>query len=100
MNAVINRQSIHVNTSSDDYEGELIFANGSLVALLIALNPSTGHEPQVWHRWFLETGYGPCEGGRPGRVFESLEAGEAWVAGKVENARPVAWRGPYLVPHA
>src|SRR4051794_30522521 len=100
MSAFISHQSIHVNTSSPDHEGELIFANSSLVAVLIALNPSSGHKPELWHKWFLETGYGPCSGEQPGPVFESLEAAEAWVAHKVDKARPLPWQGAYPIPCA
>jgi hypothetical protein len=100
MSVQVIRVPTKVASSEYDAEGTLLYVNEHLVAVLACLAPDTGHEPELWHRWFLEAGFGPCADPPRGTMFETLEAAEAWVMQKMGKARPLAWRGPYPIPRA
>ena len=70
-------QKIRVATSSEDEEGLIVLADGSLVAVLAKLGgdyhgEATGH-------WFLEAGFGRCAGAPPSTFATLLEA-LLWIA--------------------
>lgn len=60
-------------------EGLLVFADDVLMAVVMLLQNSVS-DPDLPGRWYLETGYGPCEEA-PGtnRLFETSDEAEAWV---------------------
>jgi hypothetical protein len=75
-----------VATGSRDREGCLLFADGELMAVFVLLDPNTHEEPDLWAKWFLEAGFGPCATVQPG-VFETLDEGQEWVCGRIRTAR-------------
>ncbi|WP_157063955.1 hypothetical protein [Methylobacterium tarhaniae] len=42
-------------------------------------------EAELWHQWYLESGYGPCRHLPLNRVFEGIDAVAAWVVQKVDG---------------
>lgn len=100
MSLQVVRVPTKVASSESDTEGALLYVNEHLVAVLTCLAPNTGHEPELWHKWFLEAGFGPCACPPRNTTFETLEAAEAWVMQRMGKARPLAWPGPYLIPPA
>ena len=75
-------QPIPVMTGSRDHEGRLVLANGQLAAVLVRLADEVHGADRGG--WFLETGFGPCDGpAHP--VFESLDEAQAWVRGRIER---------------
>ena len=78
----ITLQPIPVMTGSQDHEGHLVLADGQLAAVLVRLADEVHGADRGG--WFLENGFGPCDGpAHP--VFESLDEAQAWVRGKVER---------------
>ena len=77
----ITFQPIPVMTGSQDHEGLLVLAGGQLAAVLVHLSDEMHAEERG--RWFLETGFGRCDGHHP--VFESLDAAETLVRRKIEH---------------
>ena len=71
-----------VNTLSDDVEGQLVRADGHLVAVLVRLD-AEHHGPARGH-WHLEAGFGPCAFDSA-QVFHTLEAAKDWVRGQHLN---------------
>ncbi|MFE1599666.1 hypothetical protein [Methylobacterium sp. ID0610] len=65
-----------------DRDGCLVLVNESLVCVLLRMTRKRS-EPELWHKWFLETGYGPCRHLPQERVFESIDAAAGWVATRV-----------------
>jgi len=65
-----------VATSSADEEGQLVFANGRLVAVLVLLADET-HAGRVGS-WYLEAGVGLCANETP-PTFATIGAALAWV---------------------
>jgi hypothetical protein len=68
-------QPVPVATGSGDEDGQLVLADGRLVAVLVRL-------ADPMHRgmrgvWFLEAGF-PCARA-PAPLFDSLGAAQAWV---------------------
>jgi hypothetical protein len=72
---------VEVMTGSGDQEGRLVFADRQLVAVLVYLDDVV-HEDERGG-WFLEVGFGPCNGAHQ-PVFGSLEEAEAWVQEQVQ----------------
>ena len=82
-------QPVHVDTGSDDEEGQLVFANGGLVAVLVRLNSSAHGADRG--SWFCEAGVGPCD--PPAKqLFATPEEAIGWVCGRVadRDERPSA----------
>ena len=71
-------QSIRVETDSRDQEGQLVFANSYLVAILVRLDPVQHPEEELRDQWFLEVGFGRCAVTSQ-TVFPTLDAVQAWV---------------------
>jgi hypothetical protein len=80
-------QPVRVETGSEDEAGQLVFADGRLVALLVQLR-SPGHGADCG-RWFCETGYGPCSP-PPRRIFDRPEEAVRWVQKRVRAPRWLA----------
>ena len=67
-------------------EGLLIFADDTLVAVVMHLQQSVGKEYRGF--WRLEAGFGPCavaETSRP--TFQSQDEAQRWVCERVVHAR-------------
>ena len=77
-------QPTRVATGSADEEGQLVLADGRLVAVLVRLADAT-HAGLVGS-WFLEAGFGPCAASKA-PTFASLEAAAGWV----ERQLAAAW---------
>src|ERR1700710_33832 len=69
-------QPVKVAKGSDDADGQLVFADGSLVAVLVRL--SDQHENDAG-KWFLETGFGPVDPVCP-PLFADLNEAQAWIS--------------------
>ncbi len=67
-------QSVRVDTGGPDEEGQLVFVDERLVAVLVQL--SEQHDDATG-QWFLEHGFGRF-GGPAQRIFNDLEAVERW----------------------
>lgn len=70
-------QPVRVATGSEDEEGQLVFVNDSLVALLVRLSDLHGEDVG---KWVVEASFGvlvPCE--PHGQLFKSLEEAQAWL---------------------
>ena len=78
----ITLQPIPVMTGSQDQDGRLVLAGGQLVAVLVRLSDEMHGEARG--RWFLETGFGRCDGVEH-PVFESLDEAQTWVRRRVER---------------
>ena len=75
-------QGIQVHTGSSDEDGQLVLAEGRLVAVLVHL-ADRAHDGLVG-AWFLEAGFGPCAATTP-PVFQSLDAAQDWVRSQLET---------------
>jgi len=78
----ITLQPIPVMTGSQDHEGRLVLADGQLAAVLVRLSDEVHGEEQGG--WFLEAGFGPCDGPEH-PIFESFDEAEAWVRRKIKH---------------
>jgi hypothetical protein len=78
----ITLQPIPVMAGSRDHEGRLVLADGQLAAVLVRLSDEVHGEERGG--WFLETGFGRCDGTEH-PVFESLDEAEAWVRRRIER---------------
>jgi hypothetical protein len=56
-----------------------------LVAVLSNLKETVDGE--LCDNWFVEAGFGPCDGMLPAPIFKSQEEAEGWVARRVELSR-------------
>jgi len=78
----ITLQPIPVMTGSQDHEGYLVLVDGQLAAVLVRLADEVHGADRGG--WFLETGFGPCDG-PVYPVFKSLDEAEAWVRRRIER---------------
>jgi hypothetical protein len=69
-------QPVRVSTGSADEEGQLVFREGQLVAVLVQLSHEHGRDAG---RWVVEAGFGPANVARH-RVFANLKDAQEWVA--------------------
>ncbi|TNC16129.1 hypothetical protein FF100_02390 [Methylobacterium terricola] len=69
-------QPVRVRTGSEDERGLLVFADGTLAAVLVCLSDVHGDDAGLW---FLEAGFGPLASPQPGK-FADLDAAQAWIA--------------------
>lgn len=67
--------------TSEDQEGQLVFVDGRLVAVLTRLSPLHGDQAG---RWFLETGYGAAAGPQ-NPSFPDIDAALAWLTAQLAN---------------
>ncbi|MDR7036671.1 MULTISPECIES: hypothetical protein [Methylobacterium] len=71
----IQVQPVRVETDSSDEAGELVFADGRLVAVLVQL--SDEHEAEAG-MWFLEAGFGRLQTPDAPK-FADLDEARAWI---------------------
>ena len=65
-----------VHTGSGDQDGQLVLADGRLVAVLVRLD-DTSHAGLVG-AWFLEAGFGPCAH-VVAPIFRDLDMARSWI---------------------
>ncbi len=65
-----------VHTGSGDEDGQLVLADGRLVAVLVRLG-DVAHVGLLG-AWFLEAGFGPCAQ-TVAPVFNDLDAAQDWI---------------------
>lgn len=65
-----------VHTGSGDQDGQLVLADGRLVAVLVRLD-DTSHAGLVG-AWFLEAGFGPCAH-VVAPIFRDLDMARNWI---------------------
>lgn len=71
----LSLQPVRIRTDSSDEEGQLVMAEGLLVAILIQL--SADHGAEAGH-WFLEVGFGNLGYPRPAPFLDLTDA-LAWI---------------------
>ena len=81
---VITFQAIPVLIDGHDTQGQLVLADGELVAVLARLDGET-HDPKLKGLWHLEAGFGRCDEGRTLVVFETLDEAAAWAQSRLDN---------------
>ena len=74
-------QPVRVGTDSPDEEGQLVFADGHLVAVLVHL--SDDYEADAG-KWFLEAGFGRVDHPNAPK-FDSLDEAQAWIARRLAS---------------
>jgi hypothetical protein len=78
----ISLQPIPVMTDGTIAQGQLVLADGSLVAVFTPVSPEDleDGEPHA-HGWFLEAGFGPCSSLKTIKpeVFADIDEAVAWV---------------------
>ncbi len=72
---------VSVYTGSGDQDGQLVLANGRLVAVLVRL-ADMSHAGLVG-AWFLEAGFGPCAH-VVAPIFSDLDAAQSWIRQQLE----------------
>ncbi|MER2268683.1 hypothetical protein [Methylobacterium oxalidis] len=70
-----------VRTDQTDAEGKLVFADGSLVAVLTHLSDEYGDKAGMW---FLETGLGLLDDPRSPK-FADLDEAQDWIMRKLAS---------------
>lgn len=74
-------QPVRVKTGSRDAEGQLVFTDGLLVAVLVRLSEDHGEEAGLW---FLEAGFDGAEDPvRP--KFADLDEAQAWLRYRLDG---------------
>ncbi|MCJ2054999.1 hypothetical protein MKL09_00280 [Methylobacterium sp. J-048] len=68
-------QPVRVATGSEDGDGQLVFAGGFLVAVLVRLSDQHGADVGLW---FLEAGFGVTSVARA-PLFLDLDAAQDWI---------------------
>ncbi len=68
----------------EDHEGRLVFVDEVLVAVLVRLSELHG---EAEGSWFLEAAFGLADGEHDHPVFPDLPAAQAWVLGRLPDAR-------------
>ena len=71
----IHLQPVRVGTDSPDEEGQLVLADGRLVAVLVHL--SDEYEADAG-KWFLEAGFGRVNHPDP-PMFADLDEAQGWI---------------------
>lgn len=72
----LHLQPVHVATGSENSDGQLVFADGFLVALLVQLSDQHGADVGMW---FLEAGFG-LTSVRSAPLFLDLDAAQVWIS--------------------
>ena len=82
-------QPVQVRTGSDE-EGMLVLHNGRLVAVLVHLSDENEAAPGDW---YLEAGFGPGLEGPDHPTFDSLDAAQNWLSGRVaKHTSATGWK--------
>ena len=71
----LHLQPARVATGNDDSDGQLVFADGSLVAVLVQLSGQHGADAGMW---FLEAGFGLIAV-MSAPLFVDLDAAQSWI---------------------
>ena len=61
----------------------IVFADGVLVAVLSYLKETV--EGELQEQWYLEAGFGPCDGTLPQPTFNSQDEAESWVLSRLSG---------------
>lgn len=78
----VELQPVRIRTESQDSEGRLALVDGELVAIFVRLDDPV-HDSERGS-WFLEAGFGRCDGVRP-LPFRDLEEAAEWVKGRLSR---------------
>jgi hypothetical protein len=78
-----HRQAVHLASGTPDRDGVLVFGNGDLLAVLVQLTTET--HKGLGGLWFLEAGFGYCQG-RSAPLFQSPEEAERWIGDQMRLA--------------
>ena len=82
MEVILDRHPVRIAVDGDKSEpGFLIFADGVLVAVLSHLKETV--EGELRNNWYIEAGFGPCEGIIPHPFFKSQDDAERWILASV-----------------
>lgn len=68
-------QPVQVGTGSYDTDGQLVFADGLLAAVLVQLS---GFHEDISGMWFLEAGFGLVSSANP-PTFAGLDEAQTWI---------------------
>ena len=80
MAPILDRHPVRVAVNGDKSEpGFLIFADGVLVAVLSHLEETV--DGALQNDWYIEAGFGRCDGIIPNPSFKSQEDAERWCPG-------------------
>ena len=71
----LHLQPVQVRTDSDDTEGQLVFVEGQLAAVLVHLSEQHDGEAGMW---FLEAGFGSLDVPGPS-PFADLSEAQDWI---------------------
>ncbi|TGE01007.1 hypothetical protein EU555_05205 [Methylobacterium nonmethylotrophicum] len=74
-----------VNTAGLDQQGCLILVNNQLVAVIVRIERDEHLDPELWERWFLEAGFGPCRAPTLNSSFASPAEALDWARQQVEQ---------------
>jgi hypothetical protein len=69
-------------TGHADHQGQLVVADGQLVAVLVRLDDEVHAGDRG--RWFLEAGFGPCQSSSQ-PAFSDLESAAAWITERLHE---------------
>ena len=72
---------VPVMTGTEDREGCLLFAEGTLVAVIVRLDMR--EHADIRGKWFLEAGFGRCS--ERHELFDSIDDAAAWVGKRCLN---------------
>jgi hypothetical protein len=81
--------------TGEEREGQLVLADGKLVAVLVRLN-GDAPSPELVGRWFLDTAFDPLDASGT-HIFADLEQAGRWVQGQF-GRRGSAKPGAILKP--
>jgi hypothetical protein len=82
MAPTLDRHPVRVAVDGDKSEqGLIVFADGVLVAVFSYLKETV--DGSLQDRWYLEAGFGPCDGTLPHPIFNSQDEAEQWVSGRL-----------------
>ncbi|MBY0296264.1 MAG: hypothetical protein K2X71_09540 [Methylobacterium sp.] len=79
-------QNVLVDTGGVDEQGCLLFVDERLVAVLVRLERDDELKPELWGRWFVEAGFGPCQQANSAMTFASTDEAIAWACEQVAQA--------------
>jgi hypothetical protein len=84
MAPILDRHPVRVAVNDDKSEpGFLIFADGVLVAVLSHLKETV--DGALQNDWYIEAGFGRCDGIIPHPSFKSQEDAERWILARVRR---------------
>ena len=83
----LDHHPVRVAVDGDKSEnGLMIFADGVLVAVFSYLK-STVDTDDLRDHWYLEAGFGPCDGAIPAPILRSQEEVERWVLSGLQQRK-------------